>query len=65
MSSRAVTYSIHHIAFREPGDASTGERLALPPFLEPRRTEIEANLRPIEPVAIASAPDAFRRQERS
>jgi len=26
-----------------------GERLALPPFLEPRRTEIEAGLRPIEP----------------
>lgn len=24
-----------------------GERLALPPFLEPRRTEIEANLKPI------------------
>ena len=26
-----------------------GERLALPPFLEPRRVEIEAGLRPIEP----------------
>ena len=26
-----------------------GERLALPPFLEPRRAEIEAGLRPIEP----------------
>jgi glyoxalase family protein len=24
-----------------------GERLALPPFLEPRRTEIEANLQPL------------------
>ena len=28
--------------------AQLGERLALPPFLEPRRAEIEANLRPIE-----------------
>ena len=28
-----------------------GERLALPPFLEPRRAEIEAGLRPIEPAA--------------
>jgi glyoxalase family protein len=27
--------------------AHLGERLALPPFLEPRRAEIEANLRPI------------------
>jgi glyoxalase family protein len=27
-----------------------GERLALPPFLEPRRRAIEAGLRPIEPV---------------
>jgi len=24
-----------------------GQRLALPPFLEPRRTEIEAGLKPI------------------
>ena len=30
----------------EPAD-SLGERLALPPFLEPRRAEIEAGLRPI------------------
>lgn len=30
--------------------AHLGERLALPPFLEPRRAEIEANLRPIDPV---------------
>ena len=30
----------------EPQDA-LGERLALPPFLEPRRTEIEANLKPL------------------
>ncbi|MGI8915510.1 MAG: VOC family protein [Chloroflexota bacterium] len=29
--------------------AHLGERLALPPFLEPRRAEIEANLRPITP----------------
>jgi glyoxalase family protein len=27
-----------------------GERLSLPPFLEPRRAEIEANLRPLEPI---------------
>jgi len=27
-----------------------GEKLALPPFLEPRREQIEANLRPIAPV---------------
>lgn len=27
--------------------ASLGERLALPPFLEPRRREIEANLKPV------------------
>lgn len=27
--------------------ASLGERLALPPFLEPRRQEIEANLKPV------------------
>jgi glyoxalase family protein len=32
----------------EPVD-HLGERLALPPFLEPRRAEIEAGLRPIEP----------------
>jgi glyoxalase family protein len=32
-------------------DAATlGERLALPPFLEPRRGEIEAHLTPIQPV---------------
>ena len=30
-----------------------GERLALPPFLEPHRQEIEANLQPIRPVKIA------------
>ena len=27
-----------------------GERLALPPFLEPQRAEIEANLRPLDTV---------------
>ena len=32
-----------------------GEKLALPPFLEPRRAEIEANLKPIEPITIAAA----------
>jgi glyoxalase family protein len=32
-----------------------GERLALPPFLEPRRAEIEANLQPITPVKMAVA----------
>jgi glyoxalase family protein len=31
----------------EPADR-LGERLALPPFLEPRRAEIEANLKPLE-----------------
>ncbi|MEZ5930625.1 MAG: ring-cleaving dioxygenase [Alphaproteobacteria bacterium] len=31
----------------EPLD-SMGERLALPPFLEPRRAEIEANLKPLQ-----------------
>ena len=30
----------------EPADR-LGERLALPPFLEPRRTEIEAGLKPL------------------
>ena len=33
----------------EPADA-LGERLALPPFLEPRRAEIEAGLRPLPAV---------------
>jgi glyoxalase family protein len=32
-----------------------GERLALPPFLEPRRKEIEAGLRPITPYTFAEA----------
>ena len=31
-----------------------GTRLALPPFLEPRRAEIEANLRPIEPIQLGT-----------
>ena len=30
--------------------ATLGERLSLPPFLEPHRQEIEAHLKPIEPV---------------
>lgn len=34
--------------------AHLGERLALPPFLEPHRQEIEANLRPIIPFQLAS-----------
>ena len=41
--------------------AHLGERLALPPFLEPRRAEIEAGLRPIEVSAPAQArPPATR-----
>jgi glyoxalase family protein len=33
-------------------EATLGEKIALPPFLEPRRAEIVANLRPLEvPVA--------------
>ncbi len=32
-----------------------GERLALPPFLEPYRKEIEAGLRPIEPLTFAAS----------
>ena len=32
-----------------------GEKLALPPFLEPRRAQIEANLKPIVPVSIGAA----------
>ncbi len=31
--------------------AALGEKLALPPFLEPRRAEIQAGLRPLPPVA--------------
>jgi glyoxalase family protein len=27
--------------------ATLGEKLALPPFLEPRRTQIEAGLKPL------------------
>ncbi|HUE76032.1 MAG TPA: ring-cleaving dioxygenase, partial [Chloroflexota bacterium] len=34
--------------------AHLGERLALPPFLEPHRNEIEAGLRPIEPLRLAT-----------
>jgi glyoxalase family protein len=35
--------------------AHLGERLALPPFLEPRRREIEAGLQPIPPVEALAA----------
>ena len=34
--------------------ATLGESLALPPFLEPHRKEIEANLQPISPVEFAA-----------
>jgi glyoxalase family protein len=37
--------------------AHLGERLALPPFLEPRRAEIEAGLRPIPPVVTGAGID--------
>jgi glyoxalase family protein len=45
---------LFELATDEPGFAadepmeSLGETLALPPFLEPRRTSIEANLKPLE-----------------
>lgn len=45
---------LFEIATDEPGFAADesmdtlGERLALPPFLEPRRTEIEAGLKPLK-----------------
>ena len=45
---------LFEIATDEPGFAADepmetlGERLALPPFLEPRRAEIERGLKPIE-----------------
>jgi glyoxalase family protein len=35
--------------------ATLGERLALPPFLESRRQEIEANLQPITPIDFSSS----------
>ncbi|MEA2552639.1 MAG: glyoxalase family protein [Fimbriimonadaceae bacterium] len=47
---------LFELATDGPGFASDedpetlGERLALPPFLEPQRTKIEAGLRPLEPV---------------
>lgn len=37
--------------------AHLGERLALPPFLEPHRAEIEAGLRPLAVPAAATAPE--------
>jgi len=39
-----------------------GERLALPPFLEPHRSAIEAGLRPIRPVPVESGLAARGRQ---
>jgi glyoxalase family protein len=41
-------------AVDEPLD-TLGERLALPPFLEPRRSEIEAGLKPLETSAAGPA----------
>jgi glyoxalase family protein len=52
---------LFEIATEGPGFATDedaehlGERLALPPFLEPHRAEIERNLKPIAPVEGASA----------
>ncbi len=37
--------------------AVLGERLALPPFLEPQRQNIEAHLRPITPVDLTAQVD--------
>jgi glyoxalase family protein len=51
---------LFEIATEGPGFATDedvehlGERLSLPPFLEPYRTEIEAGLRPIEPISPTS-----------
>jgi glyoxalase family protein len=51
---------LYEIATDGPGFAADedpahlGERLALPPFLEPHRTEIEAGLRPLETPARAA-----------
>lgn len=51
---------LFEIATDTPGFAvdepveSLGETLALPPFLEPQRAAIEANLRPIVPVALTT-----------
>ena len=39
--------------------AHLGERLALPPFLEPRRAEIEAGLRPLPPVPHGAGVDVL------
>ncbi|MCO6453128.1 MAG: ring-cleaving dioxygenase, partial [Caldilineales bacterium] len=50
---REPNYILYEIATDGPGFAADedpehlGERLALPPFLEPRRAQIEAGLRPI------------------
>jgi glyoxalase family protein len=51
---------LFEIATEGPGFATDedpehlGERLALPPFLEPHRKEIEANLQPIRPIKFAT-----------
>ena len=48
---------LFEIATEGPGFTSDedlehlGEKLALPPFLEPHRAEIEANLKPISPIS--------------
>ncbi|KAB7704719.1 ring-cleaving dioxygenase [Bacillus aerolatus] len=51
---RELNHILFELSTDEPGFdvdepiESLGERLALPPFLEPRRNEIEASLRPLE-----------------
>ena len=58
---REPTGVLFEIATDGPGFASDepaehlGERLALPPFLEPRREEIEAGLKPIQPMSLPLA----------
>ncbi len=52
--------ALFEIATDGPGFATDedpehlGERLAMPPFLEPHRQEIEENLRPIVPFRLAA-----------
>ena len=56
---REPGHVLYEIATDGPGfavdeDAATlGEHLALPPFLEPRRAQIEAGLRPLDTTRIA------------
>ena len=58
---REPTGVLFEIATDGPGFASDeprehlGERLSLPPFLEPRRSEIEAALKPIQPLKMPLA----------